>query len=107
MRSAIAILLTLLVVAPAISQNYGTEIDRHVLVPCVRGMLAMRGQTESIDMPDSHVLQAAKMVLPPEAIDILHEDIGRAVAGKSYDARLALYRQFAAFCMAHSSGQTR
>ena len=107
MRAAIVTLSVFLFVAPAMSQNCGAEIDRHVLVPCVRGMLAMRGQTESLDMPDSHVLLAAKTVLPPEAIDILHEEIGRTVAGKPYKTRLALYRQFATFCMMHSSGQTR
>lgn len=107
MRIAVAILSVFLFAALAMSQNYGAEIDRHVLVPCVRGMLAMRGQTDHLDMPDSHVLRAARTVLPADAINVLHVEIGRAVAGKPFDARLVLYRQFATFCMMHSSGQAR
>ena len=104
MRSVIIVLSAFLFTAPAMSQNYRAEIDTHVLVPCIRGMMSMRGQTEHLDMPDSQVLRAAKMVLPPGAIGILHEEIGRAVVGKPYSARLALYRQYATFCMMHSSG---
>ena len=103
MRAAIVSLSVLLFVAPAMSQNYGAEIDRHVLVPCVRGMMTMRGDTTHIGIPDDRFLSTVKQALPQAVIDILHQEIRPSVAGLPYSRRMAEYRRFAVFCVSFST----
>ncbi len=104
MRFVVAV-LTMLLSSPALSQNYRDAIDQHILIPCVRGIMAMRGESTHQDIPHEIFIYTVKKTLPQYAIDTLHTELGRSVAGKQRKDRMTLCRSYATFWLMTSTGQ--
>lgn len=99
----LSILAAVLVVCSTMTvqaQDYRDEIKSRVLIPCMRASLSAMGNNTHSGLSDDLFLQTLRDGKMGFAIDLLFDEVGKVVRGKSRLARYKLYENFTTFCIA-------
>ena len=79
--------------------DYNREIEKHLIVPCMRTSLTALGQTAHIGLSDHLLLKTMMDTNMRAGILLLYIEVKKHVRGHDYERRLATYRHFANFCI--------